>query len=110
MSTNSMLDDDDTRCEFYSGAPGYDVRICKSLKLLGAPERGISKILSILSIAPFTLLESLKHLQIPCDFTRFFCQTVIKSVLQGHTSHSQGSVSYSELPPPPGVSFSATFA
>src|SRR4051812_47354215 len=68
MSTYSLLDDDDTRCEFYYGAPGYDVKIYKSLKLLGAPARGISKTLSILSIAPFALLESLKHLQISRDF------------------------------------------
>src|SRR3954463_13366645 len=48
--------------EFYSGAPGRDVSIYyKSLKLLGAFERGISKTLSILSIAPFALFESLKH-------------------------------------------------
>src|SRR3954470_1227891 len=63
MSTSSLRDDDDTRCEFYSGAPGRDVSIYKSLKLLGAPARGISKTLSILSIVPFALLESLKHLQ-----------------------------------------------
>src|SRR3954471_6181299 len=62
MFTSSLLDDD-TRCEFYYGAPTRDVKIYKSLKLLGAPERGISKTLSILSIAPSALLESLKHLQ-----------------------------------------------
>src|SRR3954470_20878476 len=61
MSTDSLLDDGETRCEFYLEAPGYDVSIYKSLKLLGAPARGISKTLSILSIASFALLESLKH-------------------------------------------------
>src|SRR4051812_29341858 len=61
MTTISLLDDDGTRCEFYTGTPDRDVSIYKSLKLLGAPARGISKTLSILSIAPFALLESLKH-------------------------------------------------
>src|SRR4051812_41588616 len=89
MFASSLLDDDDTRCEFYSGVPGYDVRIYKSLKLLGAPARGISKTLSILSIAPFALLESLKHLQIPCDFARIFRQAVVKSVFQRHLSFSR---------------------
>src|SRR4051812_28573783 len=91
MSTYSLLDEDDTRCEFYIyiGAPGQDVNVCKSLKLVGAPARGISKTLSILSIAPFALLESLKHLQIPCDFTRIFCQTIIKSDLQRHLLFSR---------------------
>src|SRR4051812_19885236 len=108
MSTNSMLDDDDTRCEFYSGEPGRDVSICKSLKLLGAPARGISKTLSILSIAPFALLESLKHRQILCDFVRIFCQTVIKSDPQGHTSFSR--ICFISRVTPPGLSFSVTFA
>src|SRR4051812_45090115 len=89
MFASSLLDDDDTRCEFHPGAPGYDVRMCKYLKLLGAPARGISKTLSILSIAPFALLESLKHLQILCDFARIFCQTVIKSDPQRHLSFSR---------------------
>src|SRR3954466_8083238 len=89
MFASSLLDDDDTRCEFYSGEPGRDVSIYKSLKLLGAPARGISKTLSILSIAPFALFESLKHLQIACDFARIFCQTVIKSDLQKHLSFSR---------------------
>src|SRR3954465_6211524 len=89
MSTNSLLENDETRCEFYLEAPGRDVSIYKSLKLLGAPARGINKTLSILSIAPFALLESLKHLQISRDFATIFCQIVIKSVLPRHLSFSR---------------------
>ena len=40
LSTNSLPDDDDARCESHAGAPGHDVDNCKAVKYRICPMQG----------------------------------------------------------------------